>query len=443
MNFDEITGHILSGVFFHYTADGALRVREKETSITSSYKEVKWDVFTYGYNGLLKTFGSSSWSGSSINCARDTNAPPQWQWEYRYSAGGERESKRMVAAPLDDHSTISHLWTYYLLSGNKQQLAVYNGRETSETDACFNTTHRVHFYPTEYLTYGVGTSALITTRPNQFREYKIVDHLGSTRVVLDSNAAVLGTYDYEPFGKPLAKTGLDSRKSFIDREKDKESALNNLGARSFDDGNGIFTSIDPIWETFRSWSPYHYSYDNPLNYQDPSGFGPFSDWLVRFLSTESGSGGPMGATFRNSSGAGERKDELSGFNADKARLMEKSIETSKPSEVPKTYQTYTKTNPTTGEVYSGRTSGKATPRQNVTNRDNGHHMNNKGFDPAKLDKSSTNKDVIRGREQQLIDKNGGAKSQGGTSGNPINGVSPNNPKAQTYNKAALKEFGKP
>ena len=38
-------------------------------------------------------------------------------------------------------------------------------------------------------------------------------------------------------------------------------------------------------------------------------------------------------------------------------------------------------------------------------------MNDKGFGPAALDKSSTNKDAIRGREQQLIDSNGGAKSQ--------------------------------
>ena len=44
-----------------------------------------------------------------------------------------------------------------------------------------------------------------------------------------------------------------------------------------------------------------------------------------------------------------------------------------------------------------------TPRKNVEKRDKKHHMNEKGFGPAILDKSSTNKDAIRGREQQLID----------------------------------------
>lgn len=50
-------------------------------------------------------------------------------------------------------------------------------------------------------------------------------------------------------------------------------------------------------------------------------------------------------------------------------------------------------------------------------------------------------DAIRGREQQPIELNGGAKSQGGASGNAINGISPTNPKRQRYEDARRKEFG--
>ena len=106
----------------------------------------------------------------------------------------------------------------------------------------------------------------------------------------------------------------------------------------------------------------------------------------------------------------------------------------------KTYQTYTKTNPTTGEIYSGRTSGMGTPAENLRIRDAHHHMNEKGFGPAVLDESSSNYAAIRGREQMLIDANGGAKSIGGTSGNAINGISPNNPKIMYYLEEAYKEF---
>jgi len=114
-----------------------------------------------------------------------------------------------------------------------------------------------------------------------------------------------------------------------------------------------------------------------------------------------------------------------------------------PKDKPKkTNQTYTKKNEKTGEVYSGRTSGTGTPEQNVSNRDANHHMNEQGFGPAKLDESSPNPDAIRGREQQLIEENGGAQSQEGTSGNKINGISPKNKNAAKYREAAKKEFNK-
>lgn len=108
----------------------------------------------------------------------------------------------------------------------------------------------------------------------------------------------------------------------------------------------------------------------------------------------------------------------------------------------KTYQTYIKTNTETGKVYSGRTSGTNSPLENIANRDAKHHMNDEGFGPAKLDKSSSNMDAIRGREQQLIDQNGGAKSQGGTLGNSINGISNKNPLRKKYLDEAEKEFNK-
>ena len=68
-------------------------------------------------------------------------------------------------------------------------------------------------------------------------------------------------------------------------------------------------------------------------------------------------------------------------------------------------------------------------------------MNKEGFGPAQLDKSSTNSKAIRGREQQVMDASGGAQSMGGTSGNKINGISPNNKKRNDYFNEANEEFG--
>ncbi|MBS1538621.1 MAG: hypothetical protein JST20_12830 [Bacteroidetes bacterium] len=177
----------------------------------------------------------------------------------------------MVTSPLGD-GYASHNWNYYLLGGNKQQLAVYNGRETSRTD-CYSSGNRVYFYPTEYLTYGYGSSALLTTRANGNQEYKVTDHLGSTRVVVDSTGYILSQYDYEPFGNPLAKTGLDSRKSYIDKEVDKESGDGNFGLRQMDGETGRFNQTEPLWEKYRDQSLYNYCGNNPLRLSDPTGEG--------------------------------------------------------------------------------------------------------------------------------------------------------------------------
>jgi hypothetical protein len=79
--------------------------------------------------------------------------------------------------------------------------------------------------------------------------------------------------------------------------------------------------------------------------------------------------------------------------------------------------------------------------QNILRRDRDRHMTSQGYGPARLDQSSTNRCAIRGREQAMIEANGGARSMGGTSGNAINGISPNNPKLPSYMSAAEAEFG--
>jgi len=104
----------------------------------------------------------------------------------------------------------------------------------------------------------------------------------------------------------------------------------------------------------------------------------------------------------------------------------------------KTYHTYIKEHKDR-TVYVGRTSGYDLPNKNLSRRDNTHHMNKKGYRQAQLDRSSNNKDAIRGREQQLIDK----YRAEGRSANKINGISNKNQKKSKYINASNREFGAP
>jgi len=115
-----------------------------------------------------------------------------------------------------------------------------------------------------------------------------------------------------------------------------------------------------------------------------------------------------------------------------------SFESEPPAQGPtRTYQTYIKVNPTTGQVYAGRTSGERDPDANVKRRNASHAYNAKGYDVGVLDKTSSSKEAIRGREQQLIEY----YRRLGISGNIDNGISSRNCELGTYQLAALAEFG--
>lgn len=182
---------------------------------------------------------------------------------------GEREQKRLYHAPLPDSTAGQpYPWVYYLLDGSKDQLAVWHGQQSTSYLCDTVKLRNVFLYPTEYLTYGAGKQSSLITKPDGSKEYRFFDHLGSSRGVLGDSGFTFT--DYAPFGELLGG-GTESRKGFIDKEKDRESSLRNLGMRQYDENSSRFMSIDPLWEKFPQWSPYQYSYNNPLIIKDPEG----------------------------------------------------------------------------------------------------------------------------------------------------------------------------
>ncbi|MDR1730048.1 MAG: LysM peptidoglycan-binding domain-containing protein [Prevotellaceae bacterium] len=127
------------------------------------------------------------------------------------------------------------------------------------------------------------------------------------------------------------------------------------------------------------------------------------------------------------------------------------VTTTSTSPNPFWYVTYTKTNPTTGQVYVGRSSGyAATPQEVVKRRDINHHMTSVGYRNAVLSTSapatmpggyfSRISDpsywAIRGSEQLQIE----SYRSLGISGNTYNGISPTNDNLGKYINAAKNLF---
>jgi RHS repeat-associated protein len=271
---------------------------------------------------------------------------------------------------------------------------------------------------------------------------------------------------------PNRNGGEGYRYGFQGQEVDKEikGAGNsvNYKYRMHDPRVGRFFAVDPLADHPNQigMSPYSAMWNNPILYTDPDGQCPFCPWLdavvdigfvlydvgeIIYDYSTTGEVDPISVAALAADGASILVPMTVGAGlavraaAKTAKTIDKAADVSraanKSADAKKTYQTYTKQakNPADG-TYSGRTSGTNSPRKNVENRDKSHHMNDT-HKPAKIDQSSTNSDAIRGREQQLINKNGGAQSTGGTSGNKINGVGAKNKKAGQYQKAAKKEFG--
>ncbi|MCB9217179.1 MAG: hypothetical protein H6616_15005 [Ignavibacteria bacterium] len=249
---------------YDYDRNGSMTTRQQYTSTNVLTKEER--------------FGYSSWRNLPWSYEREdptiTVGPNVWEYRYRYNAMGEREQKREWLTPAGDVTAPGYEWTYYLLGGSKEQMSVWKGMQTSESGFCGDTGtgSNVYLYPVEYLSYG-GYAASLIARPSGTVEYRISDHLGSNRVVLDNTGTVLSTTDYAPFGKPVA--GSEDRKNWIDKETDAENDLGNLGVRAYDDNLGRFTSVDPIWEKFAFMNPYHYSHNSPVIRVDPNGLDDY------------------------------------------------------------------------------------------------------------------------------------------------------------------------
>ena len=114
------------------------------------------------------------------------------------------------------------------------------------------------------------------------------------RITIDSSDTNVGAnnveyFNYKPFGDQLTVNG-DTAKpgkiGFIGKERDEENSYFLLGARQYDPATGRFLSVDPMWEYFPNYNPYHYCYNNPISFKDPTGLAPEEEKEDELLSKQ-------------------------------------------------------------------------------------------------------------------------------------------------------------
>lgn len=74
--------------------------------------------------------------------------------------------------------------------------------------------------------------------------------------------------------------------------KDQETGLYYYGARYYNPSTSVWMSVDPLAEKGPQYSPYNYTFNNPINFTDPDGRWPDPPFGYRFGGSISfGSGG--------------------------------------------------------------------------------------------------------------------------------------------------------
>ena len=108
--------------------------------------------------------------------------------------------------------------------------------------------------------------------------FYLKDHLGSIRVIMDENPAVVFAEDYDAWGYGLEERNYakdNSMYKFTGKERDKESEYDYFGARYYDARIGRWGQVEPLLDKYPSLTPYNYSLNNPLRLIDPNGADPF------------------------------------------------------------------------------------------------------------------------------------------------------------------------
>jgi RHS repeat-associated protein len=144
-------------------------------------------------------------------------------------------------------------------------------------------------------------------------EFSIRDHLGNTRVAFsdlndDGRIQLAGTdpsgvpipedyteilqeNHYYPFGLnmegkwyPPLKPERENKHQYNGKEYNDDLGLNwnDYGARWYDAAIGRWNSVDPLADIAPDWTPYRYTFNNPINFSDPDGLFETKDEAKKY-----------------------------------------------------------------------------------------------------------------------------------------------------------------
>jgi RHS repeat-associated protein len=235
----------INGVTTTYAYDGNDRLRTEKvgSNVTATYDYDNNGSTTQKVeNGVTTTY---VWNDEKRLVSATVSTT---QVEYVYNDQGIRVSAKQNGVEtryLLDEGIVANVWEEYAPNGTVQASYVY------------------------------GNDLITQTQAGQ-TSYYLVDGLGSTRLLADTQGQVLNTYGYEAFGQTVSQSGsADNKYQYVGEQFDAALGDYYLRQRFYDMSSGRFGRMD-TWKGSRdnpiTLHKYIYGNNNPVTFVDPTGF---------------------------------------------------------------------------------------------------------------------------------------------------------------------------
>lgn len=157
------------------------------------------------------------------------------------------------------------------------------------------------------------------------------DHLGNSSYISDASGEVSQHIEYFPFGEVFIEEQNNTYNTpylFNGKELDDKTGLYYYGARYYDPVLSNWLSVDPLASSMPKWSPYNYTFNNPVKYIDPDGRIPYPITIRSFAPFKTFGGGFHGdnrgfsntRSYSDGRGPSARVHQVINFDTEKTSL---------------------------------------------------------------------------------------------------------------------------